>query len=266
MTLTLSGIGCNRSANRGGEPTPSPSSPDKWLFVLAGQSNMAGRGVVAAEDTLAHPRVMALDAQGRWVPAREPLHWYEPGRAGVDCGLSFGKTLAARTDEKITIGLIPTAVGGSSVGQWLGDSLHREVRLLTNFREKVAQGKAYGTIKGILWHQGESDASPRVNPDYARQLAALFAEFRTAAGNDSLPIFLGELGPFATSEEVRLRRDSLNAVLREFVRTQPHTYLVSAADLQHLGDYLHFDAASQRLLGQRYAEAFWRSPQAPGPR
>ncbi|MBK8280133.1 MAG: hypothetical protein IPK94_08485 [Saprospiraceae bacterium] len=58
-------------------------------------------------------------------PGQKPLHYYEPGRTGLDYGLSFGKDMIRQLDTSIYIGLIPCAVGGSSVEQWLGDSTHR---------------------------------------------------------------------------------------------------------------------------------------------
>jgi hypothetical protein len=45
------------------------------LFLLAGQSNMAGRGKVEPQDAEPHPRVRMLDQAGNWVPAVDPLHF-----------------------------------------------------------------------------------------------------------------------------------------------------------------------------------------------
>ena len=41
------------------------------IFLLIGQSNMAGRGLVEAQDQQPHPRVLTLNKEGRWVPAIE---------------------------------------------------------------------------------------------------------------------------------------------------------------------------------------------------
>src|SRR5262249_19195885 len=45
------------------------------LWVLAGQSNMQGIGDLI-DVTPSHPKVMALEMNGRWVRAQEPLHWW----------------------------------------------------------------------------------------------------------------------------------------------------------------------------------------------
>ena len=55
-----------------------PAKESFYIFLLAGQSNMAGRGFVEAEDTLSDPRVLSLNKNNEWVYAKEPLHYYEP--------------------------------------------------------------------------------------------------------------------------------------------------------------------------------------------
>src|SRR5882724_10666515 len=117
-----------------------PPKENFYIYILAGQSNMAGRGFVQPDDTLTSPHVLALNKNNEWVYAKEPLHFYEPGGKGLDCGLSFGKKLSSLYGNKITIGLVPCAIGGSSIEQWLGDSTHRGVRLYSNLiqRAKVA--------------------------------------------------------------------------------------------------------------------------------
>ncbi len=89
---------------------------DSHLFLLAGQSNMAGRGIVEDEDRVAHPRVLALTAAGAWTPAIDPVHFDKPF-AGVGLGRTFGITLA-EADPTITVRLIPCAVGGSPISVW----------------------------------------------------------------------------------------------------------------------------------------------------
>jgi hypothetical protein len=112
-----------------------PKKENVWVFLLAGQSNMAGRGLVEPEDTVVNKWILSIDADGKLVYAKEPLHFYEPTMTGLDCGVAFGRTLLKTLPPGVSVLIIPTAVGGSSIAQWLGDSIHRNVRLLTNFRE-----------------------------------------------------------------------------------------------------------------------------------
>ncbi|RYU96119.1 sialate O-acetylesterase [Emticicia agri] len=224
-----------------------------WVFLMAGQSNMAGRGIVEVGDTVTNKRILTIDKDYHIIKASEPIHFYEPNLKGLDCGLSFAETLLEKIDKSIDILIIPTAVGGSSTRQWLGDSLHRNVRLLTNFRQKIEFAKTKGEIKGILWHQGESDANAKAIPLYHENLKKLFGIFRRYAGNYTLPILMGELGTYSKSPD---EWNKVNEILRQYVASDPQAYLISTGDLKHKGDFIHFDSEGQRLMGQRFAETY----------
>jgi hypothetical protein len=173
---------------------------------------------------------------------------------GLDCGLSFGKELLKHIPDSISILIIPTAVGGSSISQWINDSVFRNVALLSNFNKKVEIGKEYGKIKGILWHQGESDAikGERINI-YDEQLKKLFTLFRNKTDNNSLPILIGELGSFSQNDD---NWRAINSEIEEYIKTDTNAYLIKTNDLNHKGDRIHFDSEGQRKLGQRFAEKF----------
>jgi len=238
----------------GSSALPKLPKPNKvWVFLLAGQSNMAGRGLIEAQDTVSNPRIFSINAQAEVILAKEPLHFYEPGRTGLDCGLSFGKTLLKGIPKKVSILLLPTAVGGSAMRQWLGDSTYREVKLWSNFLEKVALGKKHGRIKAVLWHQGESDANDKNIPLYPENLTRLLQNFRRAAGNPQLPVLMGELGAFSQNPE---QWQKINQLIKAHAANDPFTSVISTQDLQHKGDKIHFNSAGQRLLGQRFAEAY----------
>jgi hypothetical protein len=224
-----------------------------WVFIMAGQSNMAGRGLVEPQDTISDTRILTISSDGRLVYAKEPLHFYEPNLTGLDCGLSFGKTLLKNIPKNISILIIPTAVGGSSINQWLKDSTYRNVQLLSNFKEKVELGKKYGTIKAVLWHQGESDANATSIPLYENRLAALFSVFRKTVQNKSLPILVGELGSYSTTSE---DWNSINRIINHYSLKDRNTAVVRTADFKDKGDHVHFDSDGQRQLGVRYAEAY----------
>ena len=44
------------------------------IFVLAGQSNMSGRGTLTANNRVSHERVLSMDRDGKWRDAVEPIH------------------------------------------------------------------------------------------------------------------------------------------------------------------------------------------------
>jgi len=234
-------------------PESLPEKENLWVFIMAGQSNMAGRGQVEPQDTVATERVLSINKEGDITLAKEPLHFYEPELTGLDSGLSFGRELTRHLPESISVLILPTAVGGSSISQWLNDETFRDVRLLSNFREKMAIGKEVGQIRGILWHQGESDANPEDIPHYEERLEQLFNRFRQITVEAELPIVAGELGSFSTKPE---EWEAINEQLRRYAEQDLHMTVVPTGDLKDKGDRVHFDSEGQRTLGKRYAEAW----------
>ncbi|PHN02902.1 sialate O-acetylesterase [Flavilitoribacter nigricans] len=230
-----------------------PTKEKVWVFVMAGQSNMAGRAAIEAQDRIRNHRILTINEGNEVVTAREPLHFYEPSGAGLDCGIAFGTAMLQDLPEDVSILLIPTAVGGSSISQWINDETHRGVQLLTNFRQRLSVAKNYGVQKGILWHQGEADAhrEDRIQ-SYQDNLQLLFEEFRKIGGDGSLPIVVGQLGSFATNQDAW---DRINAAITAYTLSDAQCELVETADLQDKGDQIHFNSAAQRALGRRYAAA-----------
>ena len=114
--LTLLSIAV-MAAGFAADPVKLPPKEKFLLVLLAGQSNMAGRGFVQDSDKIPSPRVVMLDKEGNWVPAVDPVH-YDKKAAGVGPGRTFANLLAA-TDPEITVGLIPTACGGSPISSWV---------------------------------------------------------------------------------------------------------------------------------------------------
>src|SRR3954468_2526779 len=97
--------------------TVSAQPRDRELFLLIGQSNMAGRGPIEAQDREPIPGVYSLNKQMEWVPAIDPLHFDKPEIAAVGVGRTFAKTLLS-VNPSASIGLIPCAFGGTSLEQW----------------------------------------------------------------------------------------------------------------------------------------------------
>ncbi|MEO5563597.1 MAG: sialate O-acetylesterase [Chitinophagaceae bacterium] len=237
--------------------TSMPPKENFYIFLMAGQSNMAGRGFVQPWDTISSPQVLTLNKNNEWVYAKEPLHYYEPERTGLDCGLSFGKKLSKLYGKDITIGLVPCAVGGSSIEQWLGDSTYRNVTLYSNFMKKVTTAAPYGVIKGMLWHQGEANAGKGYK-NYKQNLQTFFEKVRTDIGVPGLKIYAGELSSFLNRTSNPFA-DSVNTDLRNLSASMPHMYVIPTSDLTPKSDTIHFDSKSQRLMGERFAEKVFQN-------
>ncbi|TCD28340.1 sialate O-acetylesterase [Pedobacter psychrodurus] len=226
-----------------------------WVFILAGQSNMAGRAKIEPQDTVTNKRILLMNSNGKIAIAKEPLHSYEPDMAGLDCGLSFGNMLLKNVPDSVSILLVPAAVGGSSIDQWLGDSLHRGVKLFTNFTQLVKMCGQYGQLKAILWHQGESDANPKKALFYQKKLQNLFAKFRSETDNLKLPILTASIGTFKLQNT---DQKLINKAIKDNAIEDPNTFLIKTDDLSDRGDELHYDSKSQRKMGKRFAKMYKR--------
>lgn len=234
------------------DPIPTLPAPQNFhLYLMQGQSNMSGRGAVETEDKTPHPRVLMLTTNGEWRLAIEPVTHDRPKIIGVGPGLAFGKALAAVAPD-VTIGLIPCSVGGSPLERW-----QRGGDLYSNAVHRARLAMAVGTLKGVIWHQGESDCTPDLAPSYGRRLTQMIRDFRAELGVPKLPFVVGQLGEFLATRQTNPVPEArlVNTALAALPEQLELTACVSSAGLAHKGDELHFDSASQRELGRRFARA-----------
>jgi hypothetical protein len=234
------------------EPT---GAPRMQLVLLAGQSNMAGRGYVEAEDKVPNAHVLMLDSTGRWVPAVDPVHFDKPV-AGVGPGRAFALALAAR-DTAAVIGLVPTAVGGTSITSWVpgGYDAATKTHPYDDALRRIAVARSAGSFVAILWHQGESDSNARGVAEHEARLRELIGRLRAATGAPNAPFLIGELGRFAEKPWTP-ERAAIDSIHRLVASSTPSARYVSSEGLGHRGDTLHFSAPAARELGRRYAAAY----------
>ena len=238
------------------EPTVDlPSKKNFHLFLLAGQSNMAGRGEIEEQDRVAHPRVLMLSEDREWIPAVAPIH-FDKTVAGVGLGKSFAIALA-EANPGITIGLIPAACGGSPIESWEPGGFHKHTQS-PPYDDAISRTRSAlkaGTLKGILWHQGESDSREDRSKQYEKRLRILVERFRNEFDDPALPIVLGQLGQFPQKpwDEHKQR---VNRAHQEVVHYFSQMAFVSSDGLTPMKDNTHFDSKSLRLFGQRYAVAY----------
>lgn len=237
------------------EDAPLPAKDKFHLFLLVGQSNMAGRGVVEAQDKEINPRVLMLSKEGQWVPAVDPMHFDKPA-AGVGLGKTFGQIIA-EANPGVTIGLIPCAVGGSPIDTWKPGVFYPATKShpWDDMVKRVDVALPKGTIKGILWHQGESDSTAELAPAYSVKLQDLVKRLRELVKAPEVPFIAGQMGVFEgvpwSPEKVMVDKAH-----QDLTKQVPHAAFVTAEGLNHKGDKVHFDAAAYRELGKRYAAAF----------
>jgi len=236
----------------GAEPTKLPAKESFHLYLLIGQSNMAGRGVIEEQDNQAHPRVMKFTAENTWAPAVDPLHFDKPAIAGVGLGSSFGRAMA-EAQPGVVIGLVPCAVGGTPLARWQkGKDLYEQAMV----RARAALKD--GTLKGILWHQGEADSAGLNDAEtYAARLTTMVRDLRADLASPTVPFVAGKLGEFLaeTKSGAPVHWRTVNAQIAKLPELVPQSAVVESTGLKHKGDVVHFDAGSLREFGLRYAEA-----------
>lgn len=230
------------------------------LYLLIGQSNMAGRGIVDSLSNVKNPNILMLDKENNWVVATDPLH-FDKKVAGVGPGLSFAQVMLGASKGK-KIGLIPCAVGGTSIAKWRPGGYDK----VTNthpyddaiLRARIAMKS--GTLKGILWHQGEGDSG---RPEYVTY-PQRFDELLDSLGKDlnipihSMPVVIGQIGRYYIEKYPHGYSVQFNELLMKMAAERPNVLCVSSEGLTHIGDTTHFDTKSSRELGKRYAEAMKR--------
>lgn len=235
-------------AARADEERKLPPKQDFHLYLFLGQSNMAGRGTVTSEDREKHKKILMLTKENTWEEASDPVHFDKPSIVGVGPALNFGRTMKAVAEDQVVIGLIPCAVGGSELARWeKGGDLYKAA--LARARRAMQDG----TLKGILWHQGESDSvlGPRA-VTYGMRLDAMIADLRKDLGQRDLPFVCATLGEFLPLERYEYS-PQVNEALRELPKRVDNTACVETTGLEAKADRVHFDAEAARELGRRFA-------------
>ncbi|MEA5260790.1 sialate O-acetylesterase [Arcicella aquatica] len=222
------------------------------IYVLMGQSNMAGRGKITEEyQKEANPNIFVLTKDNTWAVAKHPLHFDKPQIVGVGPGLQFALTMLEVSKTK-KIGLVPTAVGGTSINLWKPNAYDASTKThpFDDAVRRIKEAMQYGVIKGIIWLQGESDASPKKSENYGVKFKTMIDSIRVLVNNPKLPVILGELGQYRP-EYVQFNHD----VLKTISSTISNTALVYSKGLVHKGDTIHFDAPSAEMSGKRFGKA-----------
>lgn len=221
-----------------------PTKENFHLFLLIGQSNMAGRDAIEPIDTVSLENVLLLNDSAQWENAKNPLNVYSTIRKAISMqGVGLGYTFAKKLDSivpNVKIGLVVNARGGSSITEWEKGDLYYNDAIT-----RIKQAEEYGTIKGILWHQGEADAG--FSSTYLIKLEQFIKDLRSDLGNDSLPFIAGQLGKWQKNY------NALNDSLLKLPERVAFTDIVLSDSLTNF-DIYHFDAASQRIFGKRYAD------------
>ena len=211
---------------------------DFHVYLLIGQSNMAGRAPLPEKDTDTVQRGYLLNSDDMWEPARNPLNRYSSIESDIALqklgpGYTFLKTML-NDNINIEIGLVVNARGGVSIQKWVKGShfFNEAVR-----RARIAKRK--GVLKGIVWHQGETD---ELDGQYLDKLKQFVIDLRRELDHPDLPFIAGEIR-------------NVELINKQIMQLPHHLSCTGAVSSEGLSciDYWHFDTESVKLLGKRYA-------------
>ncbi len=279
-----------------------PDEPHPRILQLNATKNDQF-GVFTSEADFTSVSSNVIDAN-RIVQAEDPLHIpLDPNNTSgktlsyIGMGLSFAKAALNNTANNIV--LVPAAWSGSAFcsnadgpnGQWnaqetddpnLGNTwlFDRAVA-----RTNLALAETGGVLRGILWHQGESDANDRCAGQYLANLERLAQELRVQinpdrrgvelrTGGANIPFVLGtmsqgidENGDLSDFWPAKQLIDDAHRILPSRIN---HAALTISDDLTPVNGYpcgnencIHYGPAALREMGRRYYDALLRAAANP---
>lgn len=244
--------------------------PQFWIFLCFGQSNMAGSAPIEAQDSIVSERFLSLATtdggdgrvMGTWRKAIPPLCRADARLSPADY---FGRTLLEMVPEDVRIGIVSVAVEGCPITffdkdrndtliakeerDWMNSILDKYGR--DPYERLVSMAKIAakdGVIKGILLHQGETDA---YNDDWGKTVRKIYRDLQQELQFDStaVPLLVGEV----VREEYGGICAHANPTINDIAKHYPNTYVVSSEGCLPGDDHLHFSSEGYRRLGRNYA-------------
>ncbi|SOD15993.1 Carbohydrate binding module (family 6) [Fibrobacter sp. UWB16] len=246
--------------------------PNFHIYIAYGQSNMEGNATNFDKniDGKEHPRVkmfattscsnLGRPTVGEMYPAVPPMFKCNQGLSVADW---FGRHMADSLPN-VTIGIIPVAQGGTSIRlfdpddyknylnsaeSWLkngakaygndGNAMGRIIEVAKKAQEK-------GVIKGIIFHQGETDGGMSnweqiVKKTYEYMLKQLGLKA------EETPFVAGEMVDGGSCAGFSSRVRGLSKYIANFG-------VASSKGYGSKGDGLHFTVQGYRGMGERYAQ------------
>lgn len=247
--------------------------PNFHIYLAFGQSNMEGQGDIGSQDKSVDERFQLLwsaDAgscnqgasKGKWIKAVPPLAHCQGAKLGP--ADYFGRTMVEKTDPQIKVGIIVVAIAGCSIQLFDKDGYANYARSQQSWMtqrintyggnpygrmiEMAKKAQEEGVIKGIIFHQGETDAGDGQWPSKVKKVY----------DNIIKDLGLGNDIPFLAGEVLRSGSSSgANNNISKLPQQSNNFYVVSAEGFnQALGDgqNVHFTSQEYRDFGKRYGE------------
>lgn len=246
------------------------ADPNFYIYLCIGQSNMEGQGTIEDCDLSPDERFQMMSTldcgtrkQGQWYRAIPPLARCDTRLCPADY---FGRTMVANLDEGHRVGVVVVAIGGIKIDLYDPDGWQSYVKSmnedwqinsvnayggnpLARLVECAKEAQKSGVIKGILLHQGESDA---YNDAWIQKVKKVYENLLTELNlkAEDVPLIAGEVGG---ADQNGFCAGANNTIDR-LPKTIPTAHVVSSVGCTLQSDNLHFDSQGYRKLGRRYAK------------
>ena len=243
------------------------------IFVVAGQSNAAGRGPNLTVATNPDYVACMFANDYRWKvltdPVDSPVGQIDKVSMDLYAGGSVWPLVATQlmAAEHVPVAFIPCARGNMTMWRW-GKDPARPYSRRTLYGSLVHRVRvAGGRVRAVLLLQGESDARWRVPPrEYARQLARFAADLATDV---RAPVVVGQSPDFPLTRypaqsvdairDVQTRAEGLGANLRQ----GPSLYDIDLGGSWHISRPDEQAVAAQRWAACVLREVLGREVAAP---
>jgi len=221
---------CARIGGATDEGDGAPINSGRHLFILSGQSNMAG-----------------LDPAKSFTPAVTKAFGGDKVLVVKDAHSGQSIRSWCKSNHEFpppTTGRVPKVRGE------LYDRLIEKVK-------KASEGQSLQTVT-LVWMQGESDLN---NTAYDAYLKELLKQLETDLAFEKINVVVGRTSDSGLDVEKRLKgRLNIRRVQKEFAEAHPRGTWVDTDDLNDRKDGdkvindLHYTAEGYKILGARFAE------------
>lgn len=218
----------------------SSQTANKWgvgvLVALLGQSNMRNMTTVSSTP----PASSDLTRQ-------YTSSWAVVGGNGA---IRFANQLTAGAG--LLVGVLPFAVGGTTVADWNGDA----GGIYSAFTTAVTA--VGGDFEFVLWHQGESDAiAGTAKATYKAALDTFYATLRTLTGRNTSQLKFGcaLLGTISDGTATDATTDAVRQAQLEWVAATTGAFHAGSSVDMVRTDAYHWTAPYYERMARRYAQA-----------
>ena len=246
--------------------------PNFHIYLAFGQSNMEGQGDIEQQDKSVDERFQVLWAadngscsgktKGKWSTAVPPLAHCQGAKLGP--ADYFGRTMVEKADSQIKVGIISVAVAGCSIklfdkDQYKSYAQGQQSWMIQRINayggnpygrliEMAKKAQEEGVIKGIIFHQGETDAGDSQWPSNVKRVYDNI--IKDLGLENDIPFLAGEVLRSGVSK-------GANNNIAKLPQQSKNFYVVSSEGFNQAlndGQNVHFTSQEYRDFGKRYAE------------